>query len=329
MIGRMKPILNVLSRDAHAVYRAHYCGICAATRQVYGRRTTLGHSSEMVFVSLLLDGLAPAACRTTWSTCTVLPLLPRRVAIGPRRHYRAIAAGVLAALQLDLHDAREDRERRLKQILCRPHFRLRGPIDPRRAWQEPFVQEAVAGLPKDAVGELVAGVIGAVFALAGLPPALVAAGCRIGHALGRLMNLSDAVEDYFADAKAGKPNPLRQTAAVPDPADASDRLHDILDELDGCVRGLPLRRNAELIGTLVNVHARARVETTIEGFREKLARVSHERRTQSCCVEEGRSETASYKEGRRSETASYEEGRCSETASYKEQHCLVANRGTV
>ena len=271
MIGRLKPILNVLEPEAHAIYRAHYCGICAATRQVYGRRATLGHSSELVFVSLLLSGLGPEPYRSARAGCTVLPIWPRKVALGPRQHCRAIAAGVLAALQLDLWDAREDRERRLKQIICRRHFTMRGAIHAQEACREAFVQESIRGLPQDRVGQIVAGVVGSVFALAGLEPALVAIGCRIGHALGRLMNLSDAVDDFFADAKSGKANPLRQPAGPPDAGVIREELHAILDELVGYVAGLPLKRNQPLIRALVNVHARARVETALDRFQERLA----------------------------------------------------------
>jgi len=270
MIGRMKPILNALGAEAHATYRAHYCGICVAARRAYGRRATLGHSSELVLVSLLLDGLSPEAYRQTWAGCTVLPILPRRVAAGPGRHAAAVAAGILAALQLDLEDARQDKERRIKQWLCRPLARLRGAIDPERVQHAPWVQEAIAALPEDGVGRIVAGVIGAVFQLAGFDSAIAAAGCRIGHTLGRLMNLSDAVEDYFSDAKAGRANFLHAAGPAPDADALRRRLHAVLDELDHGIALLPLRRHAELIESLVNVHARARVEVLVRNFAARL-----------------------------------------------------------
>jgi hypothetical protein len=270
MIGRLKPILNALGAEAHATYRAHYCGICVAARRAYGRRSTLGHSSELVLVSLLLDGLSPAAYRQTWAGCTVLPVLPRRVTAGPGRHAAAVAAGILAALQLDLEDARQDKERRIKQWLCRPLAKLGGAIDPQQARHAPWVREAIAALPEDHVGEIVAGVIGEVFRLAGFEAAIAAAGCRIGHALGRLMNLSDAVEDYFSDVKAGKAN-LLQSAGPPPDADVLRRqLHAILDELDHWIALLPLCRHAELIESLVNVHALARVEVLVRNFAARL-----------------------------------------------------------
>src|SRR5581483_1601439 len=111
MIGRMKPILNVLNAEDHAAYRAHYCGICAAAKQTHGRRSSLGHSSELVFVSLILEGLEAEPYRAGRVGCTALPLVPRRIAVGPESHRLAVAAGLLATLQLDLEDAREDRER--------------------------------------------------------------------------------------------------------------------------------------------------------------------------------------------------------------------------
>jgi hypothetical protein len=272
MIGRTKPILNALGAADRATYRAHYCGICVAAKRAYGRRSTLGHSSELVLVSLLLDGLSPEEYPQRRAGCTVLPLLPRRVAMGPGPHAGAIAAGILATLQLDLVDARQDNERRIKQWLCRSHFRLHGAIDPQQAHRASFVQAAVAALPPDDVGEVVAGVIGHVFQLAGQEGPTLAAGCRIGHVLGRLMNLSDAVEDYVADVKAGKPNLLHAAGGAPGAEEVRRRLHALLDELDGWISLLPLRRHAELLESLVNVHARARVEKLVQDFQTRRVR---------------------------------------------------------
>ncbi len=268
MIGRMKPILNVLDAEDHTIYKAHYCGICAAAKRTHGRRSALGHSSELVFVSMILEGLEPEPYRLDRYACTALPVIPRQIAVGPESHRLAVAAGLLATLQLDLEDAREDRERRIKRFFCRPLAGTDGPIHPKRDADEPFVREAIGHLPEDEVGRLVAGVIGSVFRLAGHGERVVADACRIGHTLGRLMNLSDALDDYFEDAKTGRQNPLRPGGGgLPDPAVVGRTLHAVLDDLDDLVAALPLRRHEELLTKLINVHARARVESSLAGFR--------------------------------------------------------------
>ncbi len=270
MIGRMKPILNVLSAQDHTQYKAHYCGICAAAKQTFGRRASLGHSSELVFVSLILEGLSPESYEPGRAGCTALPLIPRKLAVGPSEHTMAIAGGLLATLQLDLKDAREDHERRIKRFLCRSMADQPGPIDPEQAWRQPFIQSALQNLPKDPVGELVAGVIGSVFHLAGYDERIVSDGTRIGHALGRLMNLSDALDDYFGDQASGRDNALRsEDGRLPDVDEVGRSLHEILDELDELIAGLPLHRNAELLSNLINVHARARAEAALARFRER------------------------------------------------------------
>lgn len=271
MIGRVKPILNVLEQSDHRLYRAHYCGICAATKKTYGRRAAMGHSSEMVLVSMILEGLAPDGYEPGKYGCTVLPLLPRKILTGPPRHSLAVAAGVLASLQLDLKDARSDGERRIKRFLCRSHAKVEGEINPETARHETFVREAIAPLPADEVGEIVAGVIGSVFQLAGMSAPVVATGCRIGHTLGRLMNLSDAVEDFEADRKAGRFNAIAPDGAPPEFDDVEEELHAVLDELGELIDELPLKRNVELIRELVNVHARARAAKTLERYRESIA----------------------------------------------------------
>ena len=247
----------------------------------------MGHSSEMVLISLLLEGLAPDEYRPGKAGCTVLPILPRKLAVGPDSHSKAIAAGVLASLQLDLKDAHDDGERRIKRFLFRKHRTMTGGIDPEHAYQAEFVQKAIAELPKDDVGELVSGVIGSVFHLAGFDDTTVATGCRIGHTLGRLMNFSDAIEDYEADLKAHRPNALiaetsrrnRSGKAVtgnsdspPNGEDLEDELTSIIDELESLVDELPLRKNIELIHQIINIHARARARKTVEQFQQRTGK---------------------------------------------------------
>ena len=163
----------------------------------------------MVFVSLLLEALEPEAYAAGRRGCTVLPPLPRSIAVGPPEHRQAIAAGVLSTLQLDLKDARADREPADQAVLSAAANRsLTGRSIPKpRGGNRLFARRVLAALPFDPVGDVVAGVIGSVFRLAGHNATVVAVGCRIGHTLGRLMNFSDGLEDYFDDLKAGRPNP--------------------------------------------------------------------------------------------------------------------------
>jgi hypothetical protein len=270
MIGRLKPILNVLTTEDHVFYKAHYCGLCWVTKEAYGIRATLGHSSEMVFVSVILEGLAEEAYRLERAGCCIFPPIRRNVVMSPPEHQRALASGVLATLQLDLKDAREDRERRLKQLLCKKYTAMKGDIIPESARQESFVQKALRQLPKDEVGELVAGVVGSVFALAGYDGRILESGCQIGYALGRLMSLSDAAEDYFQDLFAGRSNVLAPIEGVSDVYWVEDELHGVLDEINDLLSRLPLRRNTKVLDSLINVHARARANVVIQKFLKKL-----------------------------------------------------------
>lgn len=269
MTGRMKPILNVLSAQDRLLYKTHSCGLCVATKRVYGRRATLGHNSELVFVSLLLEGMSPSPYERRRGWCPVLPLVPRKLLAGPRAHRRALAAGALASLQLDLKDAREDGERRAKRLLCRSLLSVRGEIDLEGASLPTPVQAARRRFSQDdAVSTVVAGVVGSVFALAGGAERTVEVGYEIGLCLARLMNLSDALDDYFADLKRGQANVLQRPGEPPAPSAVGEDLHTILDTLDGLVNDLPIQRNQQLLESLINVHARARVETTVEQFEE-------------------------------------------------------------
>lgn len=190
--------------------------------------------------------------------------------IGPRSHCEALAAGVLVALQLDLKDALADRERRIKRYFCRSCENIRGAIDPRHIVQQPFVLDALAELPEfDGTERVVAGVIGSVFQLAGHDEKTVAVGCRIGHALGRLMSLSDAVDDYSDDLAKNKPNLLRTAGVQPDIDAADMELEELLLRLEKLVAGLPLRRNEALLTNIIAVHARARKQASVAKFNKQ------------------------------------------------------------
>jgi hypothetical protein len=270
MIGRLKPIHNILDSTDRITCRAHYCGLCITTRKVYGIRATLGHSSEMVFVSMLLEGLSEQPYEPIKAKCPVLPLLKRNIVTGPSHHCRALATGVLTSLQLDLKDAREDRERRLKQFLCKKLITMESRIPVEGARLAPVIRKTLHNLSKDGVADVVAGVVGTVFHLAEFEDSTVEIGCRIGHAMGRLMSYSDAVDDYFDDLRAGRESILGPVQCSFDIDWIEDLLHEELDIITHLLGQLPLRHNARLLDSLINVHARARVNATLNKFREKF-----------------------------------------------------------
>ena len=270
MTNRIRPILNLLSRKEKAFYKAHNCGVCVATKTIHGRRATLGLSSELTFVSLLLEGLEAEPYAPGRSHCPILFFVPRSILVAPPHHQRAMAAGVLASLQLDLADAREDKERRLKRWLCRGLAARQGEIDPAAARQAPWARAALEDLPRDDVGEIVAGVIGEIFRMAGHPGPVVSTACRMGHAMGQLMSLTDALDDYFSDQAADKANVLRSPGGPPKISEAEATLRGAIDQLFELLCRLPLRRHLVFLTTLVDVHARARVEVALDRFRDKL-----------------------------------------------------------
>jgi len=269
MIGRLKPIHNVLNSTDRAFYKAHSCGLCITTKKIYGVRATLGHSSEMVFVSIILEGISDCPYEEHKARCPVLPLIGRSIVAGPHQHKCAVAAGVLASLQLDLKDAREDKERKLKQFLCKSLAKMEGGIPVDSAALSPVVLAKLRNLSRDGVAEVVAGVVGSVFHLAGHDDEIIEVGCEIGHSMGRLMNYSDAVDDYFKDIKAGHTNILWPIQI--DNLDwIEDLLHGELDKIGTLLQRLPLNRNTKLLDSLVNVHARARVNVSLEKFKSSI-----------------------------------------------------------
>ena len=236
MLGRIKPIWNLMDRDARATYKAHACGVCVAIKDRYGRRAALGHSCELVFLSLLLEGLSEEPYATGRRACTVIPFVPKRVKTAPPEHAAAAAGCALAALKVDLADARRDNERKLKRWFCGPCAKIPGRIDPAKVSEWALVRDCTRNLPPGEAAGTVAGVFASTFQLAGLREELVKTGCRIGGALGRLMELADALEDYFEDLRRGRPNPLRRPDESLVAAEISARLHAALDEITAQVK---------------------------------------------------------------------------------------------
>ena len=274
MTGIMRPILKLLNPDDRRFYKSHSCGVCLAARQRYGRRATLGHCSELVFASILLEGLAAAPFRSGWGRCPVLPVLPRRLLVGPRRQRLAIASAVLAALQLDLKDAREDNERRIKRLFCLPYGGLRGEIDLSLAASTSPVDQVRRQSPRDVASETVGHVFSSLFQLAGHDHELAAIGWRVGFILGQLMTISDALDDYQEDLRTGKPNVLRQGTQPPNEAAVAYELRFLLVGLTDLVDGLQLRRNSRFLHTLLVVHTRTRIEASLKRYYDLAARES-------------------------------------------------------
>ena len=214
MFGYIAPVLNALSEEQQQAYRAAYCGVCHALSRKTGAAGRITLSNDMTFLALLLTSLyepEEEACR---GRCAVHPLAPRPFVRSAMVDYAADMNLLLTYYKCqdqwaDDHAlAGRAGLRWLKPTLSR--------IDTAWPRQSRVVAESLAALwaeekqpqpSPDRLCNLSGEMLGEVF----VPDEkdLWAAELReLGRGLGRFVFWMDAWEDYDADRKRHRFNPL-------------------------------------------------------------------------------------------------------------------------
>ena len=214
MFGYIAPVLNALSEEQQQTYRAAYCGVCHALSRKTGAAGRITLSNDMTFLALLLTSLyepEEEACR---GRCAVHPLAPRPFVRSAMVDYAADMNLLLTYYKC------QDQWADDHALAGRAGLRWLKPTLSRleAAWprQSRVVAESLAALwaeekqPRpspDRLCNLSGEMLGEVF----VPDEkdLWAAELReLGRGLGRFVFWMDAWEDYDADRKRHRFNPL-------------------------------------------------------------------------------------------------------------------------
>ena len=234
-------------------FRAFYCGLCRVLREAYGDVGRLTLSNDMTFLTLLLSALYEPDEQAYDERCALHPVKPHHAVTHACTRYAA-DMNILLAYYKCLDDAADEKSLRGKAgqaALKKAFMRVRAdwPV------QCQTVQESLAALTElekaestdlDALTRQSGRMLGACFLWRqdAFAPYLR----EMGDALGRFIYLMDAYEDYDADEKHHRFNPLHALHAQ---SDYEERMEEILTlEMSRCARAfecLPIQQDAGLI----------------------------------------------------------------------------------
>ncbi|MBQ9195963.1 MAG: hypothetical protein IJ157_01875 [Clostridia bacterium] len=277
MFGYVSVNPQQLTEAERLRFRGFYCGLCHVLRERYGDIGRLTLSHDMTFLSLLLAALYEPAETALDERCALHPLKPHHAILHAGAEYAADMNILLAYYKCE--DDAED-EGSLRGKAGRAALRKAcGQASARWPAQSEAVRkslERLTALEKQESGDL--------DALARLSGQMLG-GCfpwkedvfapylrEMGEALGRFVYLMDAYEDYDADEKHGRFNPLRGLRAQ---QDYEARMEDILTmEMAQCARAfdlLPIEQDIALIKNVLYSGVWGRYARLTEKRKEKQA----------------------------------------------------------
>lgn len=79
MFGYLKPDFSLMGSDSKKTYKSIYCSICRVLKTQYRYKGVSCLNYETVFVALVALALSPNPCILTQTTCSISPLLPRKI----------------------------------------------------------------------------------------------------------------------------------------------------------------------------------------------------------------------------------------------------------
>ena len=219
MFGYVKPVAAELKVKEYELYRAVYCGLCAAM----GRCTTcvskLSLSYDFVFLALIRMALAREAGRIDKRRCIAHPAKKRAVLVDAKQlDYCARVSAVLTYHKLRDDIADERGARRAAARLLTPAASMMkkkaasdNPEDAIRAGLDALaaLEAEHCDSPDRAAepfGELMAEVLAWGFPADGAEARIAR---EIGRHVGRFLYILDALDDLPEDVKRGAYNPFR------------------------------------------------------------------------------------------------------------------------
>lgn len=253
MFGYVSINPQALSEEEKQRFRSFYCGLCHVLRDAYGDIGRLTLSNDMTVLSLLLAALYEPEETALDERCVLHPLKPHHAVTHACTRYAA-DMNVLLAYYKCLDDAADEATLRSRagQAALRKAF-----SQVRRQWPDQCrtVAESLSALSRlekensddlDALARLCGDMLGACFLWKqdAFAPYLR----EMGVSLGRFIYLLDAYEDYDADVRHGRYNPLRTLHEQPD---YEERMEEILTlEISRCAQAfecLPVVQDAGLL----------------------------------------------------------------------------------
>ena len=254
MFGYITPVLSVLTEERKQRYRAFYCGVCHALKQRHGQAGRISLSNDMTFLALLLSSLYEPDTAQTDARCGIHPLKSHPFLSSPMIDFAADMNALLFFYKCEDQrmDDRSLRGKAGETLFRKPADKVRNlwPVQAegvKKALQELWKEEKAPSSDPDRLCNLSGEMLGAVFVPKPEDPwsGLLRS---VGVSLGRFIYWMDAWEDYDADKKRGRFNPLERYHSRPDYEDfCRETLEMLIAEGAESFELLPLEQDLDLL----------------------------------------------------------------------------------
>ena len=258
MFGYVAPVLSVLTDEQKQRYRSVYCGVCHALKSRHGQSGRLSLSNDMTFLALLLSSLYEPETAQATARCGIHPVKKHPFCSSSMIDYAADMNALLFYWKCE--DQRMD-DHSLVGKTGETLFR-KAAKKVRTLWpaQSVAVEQALSELWKeekktvpdpDRLCNLSGEMLGAVFVPK--PDDMWAPVLRsVGNSLGRFIYWMDAWEDYDADHRKRRFNPLDVYHDRPDYEDfCKETLELLIAEAANSFEILPLEQDLGLLRNVI------------------------------------------------------------------------------
>lgn len=216
MFGYININQKILTEENKKAYQAYYCGLCRRLKTNCGAKGQVLLNYDMTFMVVLLTGLYELTNETSEILCALHPMKRRTVWINEVTDYAADMNLILAYHNLidDWKDDRAYSKKALAKLLDKDYARIKDKYPRQVQAIEDYMcktqeVERRSETNLDAVAGLTGEMLGEVF-------------CwredewseelrTLGFYMGKFIYIMDAYEDYDADMKKKKYNPLKYT----------------------------------------------------------------------------------------------------------------------
>lgn len=257
MFGYIAVNQAALTPEMREKYRACYCGLCRALKERYGQWGRITLSNDMTFLAMLLQSLYEPRQESGSRRCALHPFRERAYCLSEATFYAADMNILLTYYkcldhQQDDHNPLEGGQARLMKAAFE---RARG-LHPEKCERIADCLMRIGELEKrnsrdiDALCNLSGEMLGEVFAWKKDPFAETL--WEVGAGLGRFVYFMDAYEDYEADRKKKRFNPLADMHGQKDYEEfCLNTMQMLLSDAVSAFDMLPLEENLEILRSVL------------------------------------------------------------------------------